>query len=102
MRQFVLAHVHFGPSPLQELVVPTCIGWLYVTTIQTCLHFCYPCTALLGGIPGQVPSYRHLTHACHTGVVMPCWWVMLLQAHLLRGNYTLTVVEFQKDESFCG
>ena len=28
-----------------------------------CLDISYPCTAELDGIPGQVPSYRRLTHA---------------------------------------
>jgi hypothetical protein len=45
----------FGPSL-------TGSGWLALTTIG-CLHGCYPCLAVLDGIPGPVPGYRLLTHA---------------------------------------
>src|SRR5262249_257490 len=76
----------FGPSP-------TGVGWLAMTAIRY-LHGRCPFPAVLGGIPGPVPSYRPLTRA-----PLRCrWsgrseWVMLSQVHLLGGNRTHTVIE---------
>jgi len=38
-----------------------------------CLDISYPCTAELDGIPGQVPSYRRLTHALPHGGCQVLW-----------------------------
>jgi hypothetical protein len=46
----------FGPSH------STGLGWLAVTTIR-CLHGRCPCSTVLGGVPGPVPSYCLLSHA---------------------------------------
>src|ERR687886_311355 len=81
----------FGPSP-------TGVGWFVLTAIG-CLHGRCPCPAVLGGVPGPVPSYRLLTHALLGGRWSSCSeWVTLSQVHLLGGNLTHTVIELSGTE----
>ena len=83
-----LTRVHFGPS------LSTCVGWFWLTTIQSCFHINCPFAAVLDGVPSQVLSYRLLSHAplfegCHVSKSgTRCHGV-----HLPGGNCTHTMKE---------
>ena len=88
-----LARVRFGPG------LSTWFGRKWLTAIHTCLRFRCPFAAVLGGVPGQVPGDRLLSHAPPPGG----WsgrreWDTHHGVHLPGGNRTHTMIELSGTE----